>query len=116
MWARVIELLVSIWLGASPYIVQHAERGDVWLTDVTCALVVATASLLSWLPRFSRAHLFELLPAVWLIGFGWLSARADPSPAHENQIVLGLLLAMLAIVPSRALDPPISWRFFQSHH
>ena|ERR671922_2815943 len=113
MWPRVLEIMVACWLAASPFVFHHpADRLDLWITDVGSALAVATLALATWLPRFRRAHLLALLVAGWLVGFGWIGSRAEPLVAYENQIVVGLLLLMVAIVPTEASKPPILWRRF----
>jgi hypothetical protein len=41
---------------------------------------------------------------------GWMAARGEPTAAAQNHIVLGLLLAMFAIIPGEASAPPLPWR------
>lgn len=108
MWARVVEVMLGCWLAVSPFVFRHGpDTRDLWTTDLACAAIIVTLALLSFAPRLRRAHLGQLAVAAWLVGFGY---TGEGAPAHQNQIVVGLLLAMLAIVPSEASRPPPSWR------
>jgi hypothetical protein len=75
---------------------------------MACAAVVVLLALLSFHASLRRAHLGTCAVALWLIGFRYAAEAARP--AAQNQIVVGLLLFMFAIVPSEASRPPRSWR------
>jgi uncharacterized membrane protein len=109
MWARDLELALALWLAASPWIFGHAAA-SARLHDLSVAAAVAVAALLSYGRRTRRAHLAELPLAAWLVGYGWWSAAEAATAASQNHVVVGLLLAMLAIVPSEANRPPLGWR------
>jgi len=114
MWARGIELLLAGWLAASPLIFQHApEALLLWVTDLLCAVSMASFSLLSFRPALEKAHLLNLVVAAWLLGVGAFTVPSPPPPALQNEVVIGLLLLMLAIVPSHASHPPRAWQEFQ---
>jgi hypothetical protein len=56
-------------------------------------------------------HLMHLVIALWLIAFAF--ARPSPPPApYQNYVVIGLLLTLLAVIPTRASEPPSAWREF----
>jgi hypothetical protein len=108
MWARHLELALGCWLSLSPFLFRDgAPRG--WL-DFAAGSAVASSALLSHWRPMRRAHLLTLLVALLLLIEGWLGTRDGASPAHENRIVVGLLLATFAIVPSHASAPPESWQ------
>lgn len=111
MWARNIELALGLWLALSPFIFSHppGETG-LWINDFTCAAIVVSLSVLTYWSPLRRAHLGELAVAVWLMALGWYTTRSGETPASQNHIVVGLLLAMFAIIPSRASLPPRGWR------
>jgi hypothetical protein len=109
MWGRWCELLLGLWLLASPWVVPYGEMG----TASTLLAGVATLLLagISFYPRWHQAHLALLAVAAWLTLHGWLLTRgegADP-PGAQNEIIVGLLIATFAIVPSAAMDPPPGW-------
>lgn len=110
MWARHLELAIGCWLAMSPFVFGYPEGDSSWANDLTCAAAVVVLALLPYWAPLRRAHLGELLVAAWLVGFGWFAAFETPTPSAQNHIVVGLLLGMLAIVPSRASEPPLSWR------
>lgn len=109
MWARDFEIALGLWLALAPWIFAH---GEAWLPahDVACAAAIVLLGLLSYWTRTRRAHLLQLVVGAWLTGFGWLGALEEATPATQNRILVGLLLLMLAIVPSRASRPPRGWR------
>jgi hypothetical protein len=111
MWARVIELMLGIWLLISPFIFREtAAVGNFWSTDVSTGSAVILLSLLSFWRPLSRSHLATGVLAMWLIVWAWFAAARPGPPAAQNEIVIGLLLVMLAIVPNEASLPPESWR------
>jgi hypothetical protein len=60
--------------------------------------------------RTRFAARLELPVTAWLIAYGRIAGGIDPTPASQNHVLVGLLLAMLAIVPSMCLEPPQAWR------
>jgi hypothetical protein len=54
-----------------------------------------------------------LLPVgAWLIAFGRFQQSPPLPPALQNDLVVGLLLLMFAIIPNEASLPPRAWRRF----
>lgn len=112
MWARHLELSLGLWLAVSPFVFGHAPGAThLWVNDLVCAgSIVLLALLPHWRP-LRRIHLLELVVAAWLVGFGRV-ALSDPAAgaAAENHVVVGLLIGLLAVVPSEASIPPPAWR------
>jgi hypothetical protein len=116
MWARVVEVMLGFWLVISPFIFGHypADRA-LWMNDLICGSAVVLLAFLSFwfLPflRFVRyAHVLILGVALWLIGFGYFRGGYPASPGYQNDIFLGLILLLPAIIPNQASQPPPSWR------
>lgn len=107
MWARVVEFMLACWLAVSPFVFGHGERTFLWVNDFACAALIATFSLASFVRP--RLHLGNLAVALWLVVAVFVGADAPPSPARQNHMVFGLLLGMVAIVPSHASTPPTAW-------
>jgi len=110
MWARHMEFALALWLAMSPFVFRH-PGGELalWLHDFAAASVLATLSLVSHWRPLRRAHLLSLALATWLIVAGWWQSQGTglhPPPAYQNWLLVGLLLAMFAIVPSEASRPP----------
>lgn len=110
MWARVVEMMLGLWLLASPFVFRHGmEDALLWTVDLAAGTAVVAVALGSFHRRLPRLHLLHLVTCAALLGLGWVGGGADPLAAHRNWIVLSLLLLMVAVVPSRAHEPPRAW-------
>jgi hypothetical protein len=113
MWARYCEALLGVWLMASPWVFGHASA-DEWRAwhDIVCGAAIVLVAVLTHHPSLERLHLALLPLATWLSVAGWwvVRAGAGATAAYESWIVVGLTLAMFAILPSHASQPPASWR------
>lgn len=107
MWPRDLELTLTLWLLASPFVFAHGSDAARWVIDLGCGAIVAALALLPRWRRLRRVHLLQLLPAAWLAASGWSGA---PAPAAQNDLVVALVLAMLAVLPSDANLPPRAWQ------
>lgn len=116
MWPRYAEQLLGLWLAASPFVLGHATLpGRLWLYDLVGSVLVLGFSMLTRVLALGRLHLALLPIATGLVLHGWWRAWGGGGavlPAHQNWIVVGLALAMLAAIPSRSSQPPASWRHF----
>jgi len=113
MWARVVEAMLGLWLLLSPFVLGHGGDSTLeWAVDLTAGTAVVVVALGSFHARLRRLHLLHLPVAGGLLVLGWLRGGPDPDAACQNWVVLALLLAMIAIVPSRAHDPPSAWQRF----
>jgi hypothetical protein len=110
MWARDVEFMLGLWLAISPWVFRHADDATVlWVSDMACGALVATLALFSYWHPTRHAHLLTLIVAAWLVGFGRFGAAVPLPPGMQNDIVIGLLLVMFAIVPNHASQPPTNW-------
>ena len=113
MWARIVEVMIAIWLALSPFIFHHpAEERVLWMNDFICACFVALFALLSFWHPLRKIHLITLVLAFWLWGLGYGDFPEKASAAAQNSVVIGLLLFMLAIVPSHSQRPSFPWQKF----
>lgn len=110
MWARHFEIALGLWLVASPFIFLPDGTRLEWLHDFILATVLIVVPLFAYRESLRRIHLLLVLPALWLIGRGWLIAvTSGATPESQNHLLVGLVLAMLAIIPSHAARPPPAW-------
>lgn len=110
MWARVIEFNLGCWLALSPFIFRHsANEAVLWWNDLACAFVVAALALISYSHRFRYAHLALGLVGIWLIGFGYFMSSHPVPAALQNDVMVGWLLLMFAIIPNQSSHPPDEW-------
>ncbi len=109
MWGRVVEIMTAVWLGLSPFIFR--TQSDAWVlwVDLLTALTICVLAGCSYWPPTRYAHLLTLLVALGLIVWGRF-AELPPPPIHQNHIVVGLFLLMIAVVPNEASSPPRAWR------
>lgn len=113
MWPRVIEVMLGCWLAASPFIFRHGPDDRLlWINDLLSATGVIVLALVSWWPPLRLAHVANFLVGLWLIAFGLWGSSYPAAPALQNDIVVGTLLLMFAILPNHASLPPRPWRNF----
>lgn len=113
MWARVIEFAIACWLAMSPFIFRYpGEDIFFWASDLITSSLIAFFALISFYKSLRKMHLCNLAVSGYLILLGYIfKDTAHPEPL-QNYVVLGLLLLMIAIVPSEADKPPVPWREF----
>ena len=111
MWSRVVEFMLGCWLAISPFVFRHpGDNVMLWATDWIAASLVISFALLSYWPPLSKIHLATAVVSLALIAIGRFSSWEHPPAGAQNQIVVGLLLLMFALVPSQATRPPVGWR------
>ncbi|MCO8122656.1 hypothetical protein NHH03_12990 [Stieleria sp. TO1_6] len=109
MWGRVVEIMTAVWLAASPFIFfAHSNTSLMW-ADLSIALLICVLSGLSYWHPTRHAHLLILLVSLGLIVWGRF-AVTPPTPMHQNHIVVGLFLLMIALIPNDASQPPKAWQ------
>lgn len=116
MWARLFEFMLALWLSISPFIFRHgADETFLWVNDLSCASIIAVLSLASYNKRIEKIHLWNIAVGFWLIAVGAFRAPPPPPAPMQNQVVVGLLLLMFAVIPSRSHEPSRAWqRFYES--
>ncbi len=114
MWARNVEFMLGCWLGLSPFIFRvGADMRAVWVIDAIAAAAIALISLASYWPGSRKLHLLNGAIGLLLALFAF-AQPLPATPAHQNYVVLGLLLALFSIVPNEASRPPEKWRYVEN--
>lgn len=114
MWPRVAELLIAAWLASSPWILAAPAGAEFFLraNALGCAALIALFALLSFRAALEKAHLLSIAVALWIIGVAFAAPNPPPPAMYQNFVVVGLLLLLIAVLPSRASEPPKAWRDF----
>ena len=111
MWPRVVELMLACWLAVSPFVFRGTgSAAEYVVSSATAAALIVAASLASFWRPLRRASLATLLCGIGVAAHGYLSAPRPGPPAAQNEIVVGLLLILFAIIPTEANRPPQPWR------
>lgn len=93
-WIRRLELAVSGWLVAAPFVIGYA--GAPFWTDVLVGLLAAVVRLVGW--QENRPW-WALLPfGVWLLAAPFLLRYTDVTGALVNDVVAGSLLIVAAVL------------------
>lgn len=117
MWPRVVEIMLGVWLIISPFVLRYEnEHLWMWFNDFSAGAFAMTFSLLSYRSSTRRSHLFLLILSGWLLCYGMFIVEQFDSAAAQNVVVIGLLLLMIAIIPSESSKPPVEWREFYQQH
>jgi hypothetical protein len=114
MWPRVVELLIAAWLASSPWLLAAPADAEFFLraNALICATLIALFALLSFRAALEKAHLLTVAVALWIIGVAFAAPNPPPPAPYQNFVVVGLLLLLIAVLPSRASEPPKAWRDF----
>lgn len=110
MWARIVEIMLAFWLAISSFIFQ-SSCPDLWFrkNDLICSSLLLFFSLLSFANRFEKMHLCNGGVTLWMI---FVAFHFPAAPILENELILGLLFLILALIPSHSELPPKGWRDF----
>jgi hypothetical protein len=107
MWARISEIILGVWLILSRFIFSSQD----W-DGILAGLFIIFFASLSYIDKLNKMHLFQVLPAAWLLYVGY----SYPTPwlpfYMQNYILTALTLLMFAIIPSNASDHPRPWKRF----
>ena len=107
MWPRICEALLALWLLISPAFMEGSSRAAT--VARIAAILMLAFSLLSLIDRLRRAYLGTLLVSLLIAGYPFLFPP-PASPMLQNLLIVGLVVAMFAIVPPEATLPPREWR------
>ena len=111
MWARVVEFMLACWLAISPFIFGYPNDAIFfWVSDLITASLIAFFSLICYYRSLRKMHLFNLAISFYLIALSYIFKDSPLYEPLQNYMVLGILLLMIAIVPTDAEKPPQSWR------
>lgn len=118
MWARVVEVMLGLWLVLSPFIFGHAYADAALVrSDLASGTLVALAAIVALIGRIApsrrwlrHAHLLTIAVALWLVVFAYFAGGHPSEPGYKNEILVGLTLLLFAIIPTDAGEPPESWR------
>ncbi len=110
MWPRLVEALLGLWLLASPLALGSVTDASARFADWIGGSLVLALAALSALRSYRHAHLGTLLVVGGLTTWAWLHFPRPGPPQAQNDILVSLLLAVVAIVPTGASRPPASWR------
>lgn len=115
IWPRILEIVLGCWLLMSPFIFGHyPDRRELWLSDMICGALVLLISSSSISVRLRRLYLLNLGVALWIMIHAYLQSPPPhhAPPAIQNELITGLILLMVAIIPSDTSRPPREWQEF----
>lgn len=104
MWARIIELLIALWMLISYFLFDYQ-----W-DHLPVAAAIGIFSLLSYIESLNKMHLFNVLPAFYLLYISYTYPTVPLPFSYQSYILCAFFLLLFAIIPSRASEPPRAWR------
>jgi hypothetical protein len=111
MWGRVIEIMLGLWLVISPFIFGHYPSiRPLWINDFACGTAIVLLACLSFWRPLRHTHVLILGIAFWLIGFAYVTGGYPAAPGFQNDILLGLTVMLMPLIPNQASQPPLPWR------
>lgn len=107
MWPRICEALIALWLLASPWVMRGTKTDN--LVAWVAAVLMLVFSLAALAERFRRAYFGTLIVSLAIAAYPFLY-QPPASPMKQNILIVGLVVAMFAIMPPDAMRPPREWR------
>jgi hypothetical protein len=105
-----VEILLGLWLIASPWVIPHPEPELRRLNEITSGAVIVILSIASFFQMTRWAHLVTGLVALWIGGAAYFLEPRPGPPGAQNDITVAILLLMVCILPNEASQPPGPWR------
>jgi hypothetical protein len=103
--------MIGCWMLVSPFVFRHEQHATgLWLNDLSVGSLLIVLALASYWRPTAWAHWLALPLGAWLVLFGRFSDVPPLAPALQNQIIIGMIVMMFAIVPNEASLPPHAWR------
>lgn len=109
-WPRLVELALALWLFLSASTLGHEGRAELESVDRVAGVATIVLVLLSLVPRLRLVRIGTVVVASALLAWAWLSFPRPGPAGAQNQLVVGLLLALLVFMPTEWRRPPPSWR------
>ena len=114
MWPRTVEFMLAMFLAITPFVFKlDPDQTWMWVNQLVIATLVAAIALASFSRRFPSLHFFNLVTAGWLLIVGYFLTATPPPPIAQNNVVLGLLIAMHAPLPNHNHQPPREWHEYE---
>lgn len=98
MWAQVINMLLGIWLMASPSVLGF--EGTAADNDYIAGPVIASFALIAWWEATRVVRLYNLPIGLWLLIAPWVLGYSEDA-ATINDMVVGALVASLSLVKGK---------------
>lgn len=103
-WQDAINVLLGIWLIASPWVILEAATGLAAWNAWVLGVIIAVAALAALIAFHRLEEWASVLFGVWLIVSPWILGFGTLMPAVVNQVVVGVLVGGLAL-----------WQAFRTH-
>ena len=110
-WPRWLEIAVGLWLiMSSPIIEPVSGLSPAFISEVILGSGVAVVAAVSMKKEWERLHWVAAPLALWVTLVPYFHYEGASPPLAQSDITAGLILLMLFILPTRALDPPDVWQ------
>jgi hypothetical protein len=114
MWPRLVEIVIGVWLVASPWVLPPPHDFASTIAAVLGGAEIILLGWLSYLPSLRKVHLVEIIIAVWLLAVAYTSALPPNAPVIASHILTAFVLMNFAIIPTQANRPPRAWEEFRN--
>jgi ascorbate-specific PTS system EIIC-type component UlaA len=96
--ASGINILLGLWLTASPWVFDYSGRSAVLGSVIVGALIALLAAIrLASLHNSMGLSGINLMLALWTIAAPWVCEYADNVGGTRNNVIAGVVIAVLAV-------------------
>jgi hypothetical protein len=105
-WASWINVILGIWLIISPWIVGYAMHGTPMWNNIVLGVLVLILGLVASSSRFAAPSWWNVVFGIWLIISPFLLRYARLEGAMVNDLVLGVVVGVLALIAGLEKSSP----------
>lgn len=105
-WPDSVNFILGVWLVISPWVLQYAQPAypawNAWIVGI----IIAVAAFSALVAFHQWEEWVNVVLAVWLIISPWALGFSTQTTPTSNQIVVGVLVGVLAILSARHEHEP----------
>lgn len=96
-WQDPVNIVLGLWLIASPWVLGYSADASASSNAVIIGIVVAVLAALELFNVTAWEEWVNFILGIWLVISPWALRFSGDRPAVSNDVILGIVIAVLAI-------------------